>query len=411
MAATFGVSILLGRLIGPSGLGIISLVNQIITILLVISILGMNSVVLKETAIAFERKDWQHVSDTVMTAISLNLPIGFIMTLMLIFITPWLSLNIFEEIDLKWPLIIALIAVVPQILSRILASSINGFRKIWQSNLVNETLSSIIVFCFLILIVISGYRISVILVSIVYSLSRVIVSIVMWIYWKKIFQFRLKPKLLIKEKLKISLPLFLVSSTNLVLNSADLLMLGWLSSSEEVGFYSVAVRLALVTSIFHTLSTSTITPKVASLFDQNKILELQMMVQKVTGALSLISLLSCFSFFIFGEFILTFWGEGFQKAFWPLIILSIGQFFNISTGATGVILIMCGQEKVAGFVSSVSVIINLTLNLVLIPFFGAIGAAITSMIVLIISNLLKTYLVYTKVGIRTFDLSSILRFK
>lgn len=56
MVAAFVVSIILVRTLGPEGLGIISLVNQIIAIALIFSILGMNNVIVKEFAIACKRK-------------------------------------------------------------------------------------------------------------------------------------------------------------------------------------------------------------------------------------------------------------------------------------------------------------------------------------------------------------------
>ena len=52
------VSILLGRTLGPEGLGIISLANQIVGLLLVLVILGMDNVLVKQISIAFERRNW-----------------------------------------------------------------------------------------------------------------------------------------------------------------------------------------------------------------------------------------------------------------------------------------------------------------------------------------------------------------
>ena len=50
--------------------------------------------------------------------------------------------------------------------------------------------------------------------------------------------------------LKMSIPLLFVSSTAVIAASADSIMLGWLADSTEVGLYTVASSLALLTSIF-----------------------------------------------------------------------------------------------------------------------------------------------------------------
>jgi len=65
MALGILISIFLGRTLGASGLGIINLSNQIAGILLMISMLGFPTVILKEVAIAHSRKDWQHANSVI----------------------------------------------------------------------------------------------------------------------------------------------------------------------------------------------------------------------------------------------------------------------------------------------------------------------------------------------------------
>jgi O-antigen/teichoic acid export membrane protein len=61
-----------------------------------------------------------------------------------------------------------------------------------------------------------------------------------------------------------------------------------------------------------------------------------------------------------------------------LLILTIGQFINIATGATGTILIMTGHQTAWFRLSMLIMVVSLTLNLTLIPRWGMVGAAVAT---------------------------------
>ncbi|MBS2097102.1 oligosaccharide flippase family protein [Carboxylicivirga linearis] len=401
MSATFGISIILGHKIGPEGLGIINLANRIVAIVIVLAMIGMNNVILKEVAIAFERKDWHHVANTIYTAYLVNIPLALVISIIFIILTPWVNKNFFQEPSLDIPLIVALSVVVPQVLSRIFASGINGFRKIWQSSVVNDTLSSGVVVIGLVTLLALEIEITVVRVAILFAISRIVVTIAVGSYWKKLFKFEGKRIPRIHPMIKVAMPLLIVSATTLIASNADTVMLGWLSNARQVGFYSVAAGLGLLTSFFHILTASTLTPKIAALNSQGKLQTLQTMVQQVTKGLIVIGGVGLLIFFLGGEYILKLWGEEFSAAYWPLVIISIGQLFNIGTGATGIILIMTGHEKIVGYITLVSAVTNLMLNYFLIPLYGATGAAIATAVTVILENIIKVIIVKQQVNIYT----------
>jgi O-antigen/teichoic acid export membrane protein len=156
-----------------------------------------------------------------------------------------------------------------------------------------------------------------------------------------------------------------------------------------------------MTSLFLQVTNSAIKPKMASLFRNNKIGEIRFMVQRITKGLTLVALLFVVFFLTLGQWILGFWGTEFQEAYWVLVILSIGQFFNIVTGCSGMLLVMCGHEKIHGYISLVSVILNIILNVILIANYGAFGAAIATTITVILSNISKVIMAKRKTGILT----------
>ena len=398
------VSIFLGRTLGADGLGIINLANQIVGLLLVLTMLGMDNVLIKHIAIAFERKDWQSVGNNLFTSLRINGLLATIFSITGILLADPLSNHLFHNPQLKIPLIIAFAMMVPQTLSRIFAAGLSGFRKIWQGSLVNNILSGWVVGLGLLVLHFAKIEINVVNVAILYAFGRIVVTISMTTYWKTLFRFSGQKKWVFKPMLTMAMPLLLVTATSVIAANADTIMLGWLSDTRQVGLYSVAARIAFLTSFFLQVSNASIGPKLASLFADKKLGEIAKMVKQITFGLLLVAFLSLTTFILGGKFILNLWGTEFQEAYRILVILSIGQFVNISTGCSGLLLIMCGYEKIHGYVSLTSVTLNLILNFYLINKFGALGAATATAITVGGENLIKLLLAKRKVGISTIPI-------
>jgi len=347
----FGVliSIFLGRTLGPKGLGIISLTNQIIGILLMIIMLGIPTVIIKEVAIAFSRKDWEHANSVISTSLKINGITGIIIILVSYALIPYVVLHIFNEPLLKAPLTIAVFAMIFQTISSIFYAGLNGYRKIWQSSLINDTLSLFIAGIVLLFQYLAGYRITVVMVAWDYAVSRAFVAVAISIYWKRIHHPTKHKEFIPKPILKVALPLLFARASAMIANSTDIIMIGWLLTAKDVGLYSVAAKIAIVSTIYLQVTNSVIAPKVASMYNENKIKEMEKMIQKVTKYLTIIASLFFIFIFLFGNLVLSIWGGEFINSYSVLIILSLGNLVNISAGAVGLILTCAIKKKFGDF--------------------------------------------------------------
>lgn len=404
MLAGLFVSIFIGRALGAEGLGIINLANQIITVLLVIGILGFSPVIIKEIAIANSKGNTHRVKDILFTAYIINGAAAVFCTVTLILFSHTIANNFFHIPSLRAPLVILSIVFVPQIVSRILSSALVGYKRIWQSNLVDQTLSMGIVGVLLFLLWVFNFEIDVIKVAVVYAIGRLCVTSTVVLYWRNLNSNvqKHKPVFLGNYMINKGFPLLIVSASLLISTSADTIMLGWLSSSKEVGLYTVAARLAMLTSFFLQITISTMGPKIAVMYKNKEIKALELMLQKVTRALASIGLLSLIVFLSFGKYILNFWGGEFVLGFPILAILAVGQFFNIASGPVAAILIMTNNEKVTRNITVFTVLLNLILNYFLINNFGAVGAAIATAFTTILNMLLFAFFVNKRTGLKIF---------
>jgi O-antigen/teichoic acid export membrane protein len=205
---------------------------------------------------------------------------------------------------------------------------------------------------------------------------------------------------------KMALPLFFVSATTLLASSVDILMLGWLSDISKVGFYTVATRLVLFIAFFLQITNAALSPKIATFFANNQLEEMNIMIKQVTFWLIIIGFISTLFFLLFGESILGYWGSEFSGAYVCLIILCFGQFINISTGCSGVLLIMCGHEKIFSYISGSFLILNIVLNYFLIVRYNETGAAIATTIAIVGENITRVIVAKQKTGVLTLPIVS-----
>jgi O-antigen/teichoic acid export membrane protein len=108
--------------------------------------------------------------------------------------------------------------------------------------------------------------------------------------------------------------------------------------------------------------------------------------------------------FLNSESLLRVFGYEFVNAEFSLRVLLIGQFFNILCGSVGYILMMTGNEKILRNIIISSALINIILNIILIPQFGILGAAIASAISMIIWNITALIYIYNKYNFSTINI-------
>ena len=95
-------------------------------------------------------------------------------------------------------------------------------------------------------------------------------------------------------------------------------------------------------------------------------------------------------------------GNAYSNAAIPLVILSLGISMNMLTGFTGSMLVGKGNTKLNLCSEIIGGIINVSLNIYLIPIYGLIGAALGTSISYLARNVASTYFVYKVLKIHPF---------
>jgi O-antigen/teichoic acid export membrane protein len=203
--------------------------------------------------------------------------------------------------------------------------------------------------------------------------------------------------------LRFSLPLAFGGFLGFILLWMSTLMLGYYRSAYEVGIFRAASQTALLLIIILNSLNSIFSPMIADLFhkeDQNKMER----IFKLTTRWSFSSTLPLFIIiWAGGQHILHIFGQEFVSGWLPLVILAGGQLVNAGTGGIAYMLIMSGHQYHKLFGDVLLVILNFLLNIVLVPRWGLLGAAVATSISMASVNLLRVVQVYVLLKVHSYN--------
>jgi len=231
-------------------------------------------------------------------------------------------------------------------------------------------------------------------------------------YLKKIPHFipsqeKIKPsssKPLAKELILFSLPLFTAIILSIVISSTDTLMLGYFKTAKDVGLYRVAYPLARYISLILSAAGFIYFPIATGLYSGNLTSELKKMYSVTTKWVFSVTLPLFFLVFFAPKPTLYFlFGPNYIQAASALRILALGFFIHTFLGLNGQNLIVLGKAKFIMLNNFVVAILNVLLNLQLIPRFGLEGAAFASFVSLSTGNILASCELYKISGIHPFS--------
>jgi O-antigen/teichoic acid export membrane protein len=197
-------------------------------------------------------------------------------------------------------------------------------------------------------------------------------------------------------------PFILLSLIGTFNAQLGILALGLFSSDDQVAALRVAERAAQFVSLSLVMVNLVISPHIVKAFKSNDIRLLQQLSRLTARGALAVALPIGLLMIIFGDWLIKilFGQEYSELSYLPLVILVIGQIFNVFFGSVGFLLAMTGNEKQSFKGQVFAVLVSIILCWALIPTMGAVGGAVAVSSSIIVWNVILGYLVYRKVGIR-----------
>jgi O-antigen/teichoic acid export membrane protein len=179
----------------------------------------------------------------------------------------------------------------------------------------------------------------------------------------------------------------------------DTLMLGYFKTLETVGLYNAAFPLAGFISGPLAALLLIYTPVATGLYSRNRMPELRRNFTILTKWLVSLTLPIFLILAIYPEAVIyLLFGPGYLPAAAALRILSIGFIINNLLGPNGATLLALGHTRFIMWATLATAIMNIILNIALIPPLGIVGAAIASVVSITVVNIIRSLKLYSLSG-------------
>jgi len=364
---------LLARFLGVEQIGLYATVLSFTTIFLVLVDMGFTPILIREGA-----RDKNKISKILGQVLSSKLIFGLLTYLILSLVIYFIRGHYLNPQEFQKLIAIMGVSMVLNSFSTTLYGALRSFQ-----NLRYEAAS--IIFSQLV-IVISGlgflwWTKSIFLLFVALGLGDIFgICFSSYVLWKK---YNVRPKFiwdkaLFKYIFILAVPFALAGVFTKVYSAIDHVLLSYILGTKQVGFYSIPSKIAFAFQFIPIAFAAALYPAMSYFFVQDKT-RLKTIFEKGLFYLAMIALPISFGVIAIADvFITKVYGTQFQPSILPLKILVASLIFAFLDFPIGSLLNACNLQRIQTSAMGISMILNIIFNLILIPKFGVIGAALAA---------------------------------
>ncbi len=199
--------------------------------------------------------------------------------------------------------------------------------------------------------------------------------------------------------IKMSLPLFVICACELALQNVDVLIVSSFLTPKDVGIYFAAAKTMSLIMFVHYAVGSAVANRFSALNARGDREGLEGFVRDAVNWTFWPSLLAAMVILALGQPLLWLFGPEFTSGYPVMIILVVGFLFRSAIGPSEFLLNMLGQQTACATVLVTTAILNLVLNLLLVPWLGLVGAAMATSTSLLVTALLQYTVARRRLGL------------
>lgn len=365
----FGFFIFIARIAGTHNTGDYVSALSFATIFSIFLDLGLSQVLIRETA-----KKMQEGQNYLNNLLSLKMLLSVFIYLMI-----FISISFLDLFSKNHPntlmVLIAGVVMVADSFAMSLQSTFRGYQNLFYESLI-IVLSKILIIIVGLVGVKFGFPPYIFIVAIL--AGSVFSLILSWYFlWKRYhfhFKFQLNKEVL-KPFLIMAWPFAVLGLFSNVYAQIDVVILSIIKGSEAVGIYGVPSRTLNALQFIPMAFSASLYPAMSKYFVESKD-KLQNVFEKGFIYLSAICVpIAVGIFLLAGPIIITAYTVKYEASIPALKILAPSLVFAFLTFPVGALLNACDKQKVNTVNVGIIMVINIALNLILVPRFSFIGSA------------------------------------
>jgi len=397
--ATYGYKLVIARTFGQEVYGLFSLAVMIFTLFDSFFSLGLQSGILRNISLFRGKNEFNKIQVTMRFSIFITLLTSLIAGVLLFFLSKFIAVGIFHNSELTIFLQSFSIFLPVFLFCGLFHVITIAYEKVGWYSFIGNILSPITQLISLIIFIFIGIKTN----SIIFSYNLGLVAILLSSFLvckfgiKRIFN---KSDLEKKERYQLykdlfsySWPIMFFGLVVSIFSWIDSFTIGYFKTVADVGIYNAAVPLAVLLQVIPSLFLQLFLPVIIKEYSRKNFDLIKKLTKQIGKWIFLLNIPILIIMILFpGAVINIFFGSGYIQAENSLRFLAIGLFFYSIFNISENLLSMIGKSKIVLLNLIISSILNISLNILLIPKYGISGAAFSTMLSYILWGFLSFFI-------------------
>jgi O-antigen/teichoic acid export membrane protein len=184
---------------------------------------------------------------------------------------------------------------------------------------------------------------------------------------------------------------------------APVIILGLVSTSQEVAYYAAAARVAALVTLVPAIQSSYLTPRFAALFHQGLRADLNRLAQRSSLVATVLAGTVALVIVPLAPLVLRLFGADFSGGVEPLRILATLAVLLVTLGQVNPLLVNCGLEHLAASMALVVLAAGSLMMLWSGSVLGAVGVAATGSLAMLTFASIGAIVLARKLGLRSWS--------
>lgn len=410
--------LLMGLMLGSTGYGLLGLTLTFQGILQTLSAGGMPPAIAKYVSEHVALDENQTATQVVRTSLKVMMILGIFFSLSIFFSAEWIAVNIFHNQLVQYPLQ-AVALITP--FSVIVGAFRGAFQGLYKMEyiVISRAVEQVFMIVMAVVLVMIGFYAAgaVIGTAIGFMASSVASYLIYRKYIRNILpQIKEENKLNIKEELalskkllKFSIPVILTSLSEMAIYDVSPLVIGYFMTVNFVGYYTSADPIARLPLVISISLSSAILPAASEAFALKDKASIETYVVQSYRYVILLVFPICVGTAVFAKPLLSllfptiFHGNMFalNEASIALSILVLGMTFYTLFMVSSSITQGIGHPKIPMYILVGGTLLNIVLNLLIVPMVGLPGGAIATTISAFILMITIMYITFRLTHVKT----------
>jgi O-antigen/teichoic acid export membrane protein len=207
-----------------------------------------------------------------------------------------------------------------------------------------------------------------------------------------------------REVLAFTVPLLSTDLVHVLMHTVDAVLLGYFGGTGDVAAFRAVQPTARLNQLVFATFAVLFTPQAARLFARNDRAGINDLYWQTAVWIAILSFpIFVLTFSLAGPLTLLLFGARYEGSAPILAILALGYYVHAALGFNGTVLTIYRKLRFVVGLNLIVAVASIAANLVLIPRYGALGAAIATSGTLILHNVLKQAGLLLGTGINVFE--------